>query len=250
MLAAIFVCNVPQATCGWFASHTWTLAFEEQFYLAFPIIFYFSGQRIGRVFLTILALTMLCPWLRFALHLQGAWRDASVVFSGFSFICMGAVAAAYEARLKRWFLAPGSIYVTWLAATFVLASSTLAVFVAFRLQSPAAYIQAGLGDVLTPPCLAWLVLYFVYQDGPVTILLRNPVLQFLGFISYSLYLWQQAFTAHISHYLVDSWLMFPPLMLVAAILSYYCIERPCIRIGRRLLSRDPLIRALLVSSAD
>jgi peptidoglycan/LPS O-acetylase OafA/YrhL len=65
--------------------------------------------------------------------------------------------------------------------------------------------------------------------------LNLRILQFFGTISYSLYLWQQAFTANPNLYLTDSWLVILPLMLVVAWLSYHCIERPAIRFGRLLL---------------
>jgi peptidoglycan/LPS O-acetylase OafA/YrhL len=81
------------------------------------------------------------------------------------------------------------------------------------------------------------VLSVLYRDGALNALLRNRVLQFAGMISYSLYLWQEVFTAQGGFYLAGSWLTVPPLMFVAAALSYYCIERPCIRAGRLLLAR-------------
>jgi len=36
--AAIFACNLPQVACGHFVEHSWTLAYEEQFYLLFPLL--------------------------------------------------------------------------------------------------------------------------------------------------------------------------------------------------------------------
>jgi peptidoglycan/LPS O-acetylase OafA/YrhL len=84
--------------------------------------------------------------------------------------------------------------------------------------------------------MSWIVLTSVYRQDSLTKLLNNQVLRFFGVISYSLYLWQQVFSAAPAHYLVDSWLCVPPLMFVAATLSYYGIERPCIQVGKRLVS--------------
>jgi peptidoglycan/LPS O-acetylase OafA/YrhL len=70
------------------------------------------------------------------------------------------------------------------------------------------------------------------------------LVQFFGLISYSLYLWQQVFTAEAHEYLAPSLLTFPPLMVIVAALSWYCIERPCIRAGRRLLLRWPVSPAI------
>jgi len=36
--APAFICNLPGVNCGWFAGCSWSLAYEEQFYLLFPLI--------------------------------------------------------------------------------------------------------------------------------------------------------------------------------------------------------------------
>ena len=49
LTSASFLCNMPfPEGCSWFAGHTWTLAYEEQFYLFFPllILFVFSSKRL------------------------------------------------------------------------------------------------------------------------------------------------------------------------------------------------------------
>jgi peptidoglycan/LPS O-acetylase OafA/YrhL len=55
-------------------------------------------------------------------------------------------------------------------------------------------------------------------------------------ISYSLYLWQQLFTSSPAAYHGAPWLKFAPLMLVVAALSYYWVERPCIRLAKRIIA--------------
>jgi peptidoglycan/LPS O-acetylase OafA/YrhL len=44
--AAAFLCDLPQAECGWFGGHSWSLAYEEQFYLLFPLLFVCLGRRM------------------------------------------------------------------------------------------------------------------------------------------------------------------------------------------------------------
>lgn len=50
-MAALFACNVRD-DCGWFVGHSWTLAYESQFYLLFPA-FLLLGQRLTAILLTI-----------------------------------------------------------------------------------------------------------------------------------------------------------------------------------------------------
>ncbi|HWD59838.1 MAG TPA: acyltransferase [Stellaceae bacterium] len=236
-LAATFICNFSNSPCDWFAGHSWTLSFEEQFYLIFPIIIYLSGQYFGKAVLSILGILMIFPFIRYFMHLGDAWYQASGMCLSFSLICVGAVFAAYEAKVRELATGRRNVIMTAAAAAVLVVTGTVSSLVSFPLRSLQAYVQAGVTDVLLPPCLAWIVLSLVYREGYLSGLLRSRIVQFFGLISYSLYLWQQAFTANVIYYKAPSWLLFPPLMLVAAVLSYYGIERPCTQLGRRLLAR-------------
>jgi peptidoglycan/LPS O-acetylase OafA/YrhL len=93
-----------------------------------------------------------------------------------------------------------------------------------------------LGVAVLPFCFAWIVGQAAREIGIVVRLLSNPVLQFIGTISYSLYIWQQFFTGAWMYYHVDSWLLSFPMMFVVATVSYYGLERPCIKLGRRIIN--------------
>jgi peptidoglycan/LPS O-acetylase OafA/YrhL len=71
-------------------------------------------------------------------------------------------------------------------------------------------------------------------------LLEWAPLRFIGRISYSIYLWQQLFmaVAHSAAGTSLAWVDYAPvnylLTFAAALLSFYCIEKPAIRLGHRL----------------
>jgi hypothetical protein len=59
---------------------------------------------------------------------------------------------------------------------------------------------------------------------------------FLGTISYSLYLWQELFAANLGDFFGSNKILEQPLLILAmAISSFYLIERPSIRMGRRVI---------------
>jgi peptidoglycan/LPS O-acetylase OafA/YrhL len=97
---------------------------------------------------------------------------------------------------------------------------------------------AGLWLAMLLPML--LLLTVLHPEWAVSRVLDLKPVRFVGRISYSLYLWQQLF-------LVPGWLPGSPLALPfpanlglalgAAMLSYYCVERPCMAYGRALAAR-------------
>ena len=56
----------------------------------------------------------------------------------------------------------------------------------------------------------------------------------VGLVSYSMYLWQQLSTGLPEFYRARSLLLFPFLFIGPAILSYWVVEKPMIRMGHRL----------------
>ena len=237
LMGAAFACNLPQVDCGKFVGHSWSLAYEEQYYLCFPLVFLCLAGSMRATLGWLLIALMALPVFRYALNLGHVWYLLCHAAFPLSFICIGALTAVHADRLRR--LATQSTA----AAAFFMAAVILAGVVWLDIISHAhpelgrlVKLRMLLVPTLEPVCVAWLVIGSVYRKTWTTRLLNSLPLQFFGMISYSLYLWQQPFTRNHSLVLGAPWLNFAPLMVVAAALSYYLIEKPCIRLGKRIIA--------------
>lgn len=216
--SALFLCNMDfPGGCSWFAGHTWSLGYEEQFYLVFPLLFVTLGlvgrPRILLVMILLMVLTSL--GLRFA----GADWSAGYL-SHMIFMLTGCVAALYWGRLSPWCSRWSSGY--WWAALTVL------VLCVGLLPRPLiAYVQT----VLYPPLIGLLVLGTPVAQPKVRVLFQSALISYLGKISYTVYLWQQLATA--PYPALSPWwtLLFLLGVWLFAHASYRYLERPMIGVA-------------------
>jgi len=219
--ASLFLCNIGAESCGWFLGHTWSLAYEEQFYLVFPVLFIaFAAPRTRHLIVWLTGLVMLASLLLHAASLHQAAQYAST----FAYMLMGCVAALYwqgwQAVLKRM---PVAVWAALLVATPLLSSLIV-------LPDPLRYLVSV---VLAPLAICAVVLGTPVAAPAVGKFFLNPVVSYLGKISFTVYLWQQLATAPYP----ESPLYFAFAALVGvfllAILSYRYFEQPLIMLGHR-----------------
>lgn len=217
----------------WFTAHFWSLSVEESFYLFWPLVF-MGGDRFRKraaVFLIILV-----PVIRTFLYFHPiAWIDELMLFTRIDAIAMGCFFAIYKDAI----VAKLSPYWT---AVFVV--SAVAVVVLHDL--PIHFAKIGLGFIFIPlglthgtianVLIALILMYSVF--GPKGLwfrLLNTRVMDAIGLLSYSLYLWQQFFISE----RVDWINRFPQnvvLIFLTAIGSYYLIEKPFLRLKKKFSS--------------
>lgn len=226
--AFLYSCNVDQIVpqCDWYVGHTWSLAFEEQFYLCFPILFSFVAlnKRIS-IFVAFPLLIAAAPFV-FPVHWIGH-TGFVVVYSQF---LLGSSLAKVGQRLPAvprplaLAMLLASLLITFLPIGWVTSSFFVVKYypLAFVLSVPALVVSAGVeGSALNRFCS----LRFMARIGRAT---------------YSIYLWQQLVTGDV---LAGA----PPLrqtgcvlvMIVACLVLYETVERRLIRFGRVLAARSP-----------
>lgn len=220
--SATFLCNVKAlGSCGWFLGHTWSLAYEEQFYVFFPLLFaaFLAHRRQGALTLTaaFMGLAML-SW--FSGH-----DDLAYAFQMFVFMLCGCCAALYldrfravTARIGPW---------TW-AAVAVLTPAAM-----FWVVLPEPLHQFLL-TMLVPPAVCVIVLCTPTQVAPVAAFFDNRRAAYLGKISFTVYLWQQLATANYAW--STPWTAVPLVGIVwlFAHWSFAYFERPLIARGSAL----------------
>ena len=227
-------------------THFWSLAVEEQFYLAFPLV--------------VFSLTLMSP-LRHRTTSLGVFLVAAIGASAWyswHLTPISPTVAYYSPFTRFWEIALGALVAllpaAWARRTPHL--NTLLGFLALLALAAAVWrlntMSVYPGVLAWWPCGTTAVLLWTGQasvkGGPATWLSWRP-LRYIGDISYSLYLW---------HYV---WLMLPLQMVhpptsswarvieiagafACAVISYHVLENP-IRHSKRL-DRDGVAVALLL----
>jgi len=215
---------------GWFLGHLWTLSLEEQFYLFWPFVFVWLPRRYLNAVPWIFAACL--PFVRIATYfLVPEWRgllgmmfhtaiDSILIGCGFS-LARTTIASQLQ-RLPMTTL--------W----FMLAAIPLLISPLLRLRFGGAY-SVTIGFTVDAFCVGALLVLIHEGRTPSIILslLQLTIMQWLGRLSYSLYLWQQPFLTPLN----STWTSSIPWCFAAALgmacVSYYGVEQPVLRLKRR-----------------
>jgi peptidoglycan/LPS O-acetylase OafA/YrhL len=228
MLHALTYTENYNADHSWIVGHTWSLSVEEQFYLLWPAVLLLSGTRRGMWIAAAFACAV--PLIRVGIYYAApVWYPRT----GYTFegvgdaIATGCLLAGWRSRLwanlryrallqSRWF---------WLvpAAAFGISSADRP-----RIQG---LVGITAMNICAAICLDWAIRN---SEGAVGRVLNSAPLVFIGQMSYSLYLWQQPFLDRSSTSPLSRFPVNIALAVAAALSSYYLVERPCLRMRKRI----------------
>jgi peptidoglycan/LPS O-acetylase OafA/YrhL len=223
-----FLAGTSAARFSWYTGHFWSLAVEEHFYLILPGLLVFVRKK-WRVPALLLLAVAVAGWRMYLQLTRGSQVDwAHHTDSILDALLIPAVLAIVLSSARgRSILTPIVRYWLLLAATVLWLVSNGG----FELLTPiveSAFIPLVLlGTVLHPV-------------GLLAKFLELSPMRWLGRISYSIYLWQQLFFTGYFHpslhpfgFLTNfpwRWIA----LLTCATASYYCLEKPLIRLGHRI----------------
>lgn len=222
---------------GWFLVHTWSLSVEEQFYLLWPVLLAWSCRWRRGVWVAagvIAAMPVVRLILFFMAGLSATRGERGIVMvSSADTLMVGCLIALLEGNVRwerferRWINAAtayamgaiGFVLVPWLSVKLT--------------GGVGAAVSVALGNTVTSLCIGGVLVYAVANARSITGRVLNArVVRHIGIISYSIYLWQQLFTS--GDLFRGPYIYL--LILIAAELSFWLIERPAQRLRARLES--------------
>lgn len=219
----------------WYVAHLWSLSVEEQFYLLWPAVVAFRGSR--QALHVALAVLVAVPFIRLA---EAAYSPSTAALSmGTTFeTAADALAIGCVLALVRDTLIERAWYRRLLASSWMIPALFVIGMVLTTRLRPGLLV----GTPLTNVAIAlWIDRCVRAPDGLVGRVLNTRPLMFVGTLSYSIYLWQQLFLNRGSSSLVAA---FPVNLLcaaAAALMSFYLVEQPFLRLrtrGKRALDAE------------
>lgn len=216
--SAAFLCNLPfKDGCSWYAGHTWSLAYEEQFYLLFPLLFLWAwrGNKVLRISLAngvLIVSALLLVYLK-----QIFWVNACVYFL---FLLTGCCTALLPEKIMQKLRSLS--FLTWFSATVLLV-----VLISFLPSGSDKVFKILLYPILVQMIVFGTPTHFVQIKN----VFENKKMSYLGRISYSVYLWQELATAYYEN--TEWWqtLVYLLLVFIFSALSFHFFEMPLQRLG-------------------
>ena len=214
----------------WYTGHFWSLSMEEHFYLVLPgVLVIFRGLRLWVLAGLAAAVAIWRSFLAHILHRQYEFNFRTDTHVDALLIPAMIALALYplmRSQAARRYI-PAWSFPLWIAIEIGLLTTRVPFF--FTLQA-----------LVIPLLILSTVLHPNTMQGRI---LETRPLRWIGWISYSLYLWQQLFLGvnFVGSPRGLAVLRKPPINLVALLVcatcSYYVIEKPFIRLGHKLAPR-------------
>jgi peptidoglycan/LPS O-acetylase OafA/YrhL len=252
-------------------TQTWSLATELAFYIALPVIAWIAGRRgrgnpdaSARFQLTVLAVAVLIAWTFTVMRVTGALGSSTITgywLPGFlDWFAIGMAAAVIQVRLSQggaptWMLSVRQI--AQATGWCLLIAAGLAVIAATPIAGPLTFDPAEPNSLVIKHVLYGVIATFLLLPGFLGVgdtrdevpphswwaaILANPIVVYLGTISYGVFLWHLVLLRFIQNALglqVFSggfWIVWPLVVLASiavASASWFILERPLLAWAHR-----------------
>lgn len=216
---------------SWWLNHTWSLAVEEQFYLLWPLLLVFMGHKksytISIVVIFVVPLIRALMWYQFDASPSAMTREFQAVADALATGCILAYIYKHNIPIPAWFRRMWFYLIPF--SMFIIPA------IMIKLYPPLFYIIGQSFVNICAACIIWR--YMTVRTGLPFIFLNWRPIIWLGGLSYSLYLWQEPFL----NSWVQNWYAQWPVNIVLsfgfALLSYYAVEQPFMKLRKTFLNR-------------
>jgi peptidoglycan/LPS O-acetylase OafA/YrhL len=250
--AACYVANWNQFHgASWtILGHTWSLSLEEQFYLLWPMLLFVMLRYLPRrqILIIVAAGILAAATLRFGMHHQHrlfgtAKTDIMRLYTGLDTRADSLLAGCLASLLATWNLLPQSRrFVTGIKVSSLIAVILVGFCLFFRDLGHSQYYD-GLFTLVAIAVAVIIVRLLMVPTGLGGKILEFGPLVGAGKISYGLYLFHIPFvdwfgSSGVGWRNPGTTALVAILTLAAALLSFYLIERPFLRLKDRLHSSE------------
>lgn len=237
--------------------HCWSLAIEEQFYLVWPLIVYYSGRKtiVGICIILILSANMFRLQYTLEDHEANTWLIYHLTHTRWDTLAYGAL-LAIASKNKEW----SNFLIRW--APHVLIVFFVAIFIQLHLEISS--FPAGKRGIpqhsMIIPFWHQITLYtgfaVIYSSMLIVVLtcnntiLRmffgNPIMVWIGKHSYGLYIWHWPVLWFSYNYIPHPYtfwdnfktqIIVVPISFLLAFLSMEIIEKPFLKLKERFTSK-------------
>lgn len=220
----------------WETAHLWSLSVEEQFYFIWPFVFRYAKKHRAKY---AFAIIILVPLLRITHQVtQYQWMDFYTIFQRVDAIMWGCVFALYHDKIMPVVQNILSKHKWAIVVPFVvLFSLPLFDVINQRMDLHMGLFIVPLGrttGTIADIAIGFIMLISIYYRNVWFSLLNTRFMEYIGKLSYSLYIWQQLFFSNkigpIGKLPLNILLIF-----VTANISYYLIEKPFLKLRSKVL---------------